>query len=404
MLRLDLYKIFQGEKKPPNKKTERSSGHRKFLAVKLVVFFLIVFSLGAAASYFYFSKNQPQNLTASLPQQVQEQKNIYIEFLSEIYDKIKENYWDNITDVQLSNLFNLGTEKLVGAQPTLKSNDKNGLKDMWTSFINNLTEEKKKEFSTKLAEIVLANLNPPGRSGLYTEKKTEELNNMVQNVNPETGQTEPTVLGKIISPKIFYLRLIRFSPTTFDEFQKIADSVSNQKTLDTLILNLRGNIGGSIDILPYFLGPFIGQNQYAYEFFRKGEAIPYKTKIGWLPSLVQYKKVVILIDGRTQSTAELMAATLKKYNVGVLLGTKTLGWGTVEKVYQLNNQIDPDEKYSIFLVNHLALRDDGQPIEGKGVEPTINIEDANWETQLFSYFNFPELIKAVKETWDQASG
>jgi C-terminal processing protease CtpA/Prc len=124
--------------------------------------------------------------------------------------------------------------------------------------------------------------------------------------------------------------------------------------------------------------------------------VDFKTRIGWLPSLIQYKKVVVLINENTQSSAEVMAATLKKYNVGVLVGTTTKGWGTVERVFPLKSQLDPSEKYSIFLVHSLTLREDGKPIQGNGVTPTISIKDANWEEQLREYFDNEELIKAVK--------
>jgi len=175
----------------------------------------------------------------------------------------------------------------------------------------------------------------------------------------------------------------------------------NKPGLDALILDLRSNIGGSIDLLPYLLGPFIGNEQYAYEFLHQNEKTPYKTKIGWLPSLIQYKKVVILIDSQTQSSAEVMAAVLKKYNVGITVGATTKGWGTIEAVFDIEQQLDQNEKYSVFLVHSLTLRDDNQPIEGNGVEPMIFIDDPNWEKQLYAYFHYEELIEAVKEIWNK---
>ena len=92
-----------------------------------------------------------------------------------------------------------------------------------------------------------------------------------------------------------------------------------------------------------------------------------------------------------------MASVLKKYNVGVLVGTKTRGWGTVEKVFEIKNQLDKSEKYSIFLVHSLTLREDGNPIEGKGVDPEIDITNKNWPDQLYARFNSWEIVNGVKE-------
>ena len=164
---------------------------------------------------------------------------------------------------------------------------------------------------------------------------------------------------------------------------------------------MRGNIGGAIDSLPYFLGPFIGQDNYAYQFYQQGNKEDFKTVTGWLNSLVRYKKVVILINGGTQSTAEVMAAALKKYNVGVIVGTTTKGWGTVEKVFPIDNQIDAEEKFSLFLVHHLTVGDDGQAIEGRGIEPMININDKNWQKELLQRFDNQKIVKIVEEIWKE---
>jgi len=166
--------------------------------------------------------------------------------------------------------------------------------------------------------------------------------------------------------------------------------------LDTLIIDLRGNIGGAIDGLPHFLGPFIGQNQYAYQFFKRGDKQDFVTQSGWLPSLVRYKKVVILIDDQVQSSGEVFASVLKKYNVGVLVGVPTKGWGTVEAVFKIKNQVDPEnETYSALMVHSLTLREDSLPIEGRGVEPLVNINNPNWQQELYSYFSNQELVNAV---------
>ena len=92
-----------------------------------------------------------------------------------------------------------------------------------------------------------------------------------------------------------------------------------------------------------------------------------------------------------------MAASMKKYRIGVVGGVPTKGWGSVERVFPLENQINPAEKYSIFLVHSITLRDDNQPIEGRGVEPDVNIKASDWEQQLLNYFRNQELIQVVKQ-------
>ncbi|MGD0976931.1 MAG: S41 family peptidase [Minisyncoccia bacterium] len=384
----------------------------------------------------------------------------YLAFSFEVWDKIKQNYWDKISDSDLANLYKLGAQKIVTASASFDPKSRDDVGNLIEQIIKDKPDDKKVGFVTQLADIVLANLKPFGRSRLYNEKQTQALTNTVQNKDPNTdlysalGVTkdattqdiktaytkkeqelktdksaaaqqqlatvqraydalsttdskiiydatgvEPTVTSKLISPDIYYIKLSKFSPQSFDELKKAADKIDpNEKNGPTsLIFDLRGNIGGDIDILQYFLGPFIGPNNYAYDFFHQGNTTPYKTQYGWFDSLVRYKKVVILINNQDQSSAEVMAATLKKYHVGVLVGTTTKGWGTVEQDMPLQNQLTDTDKYSVFLVNSITLRDDGLPIEGRGVDPDVNINDKDWQKQLLAYFNYPALVNAVNE-------
>lgn len=423
------------------------------------VFFLSLVLAGSIGIYWQFYRPAPAS-DQETRLKVPDVKDSYIEFASETYDKIKTNYWDKIADEKLSELFRLAAVKVLKNEQTLASQDREGVRRLMAQIVKDAPDDKKKEHVIAIADLVLVNLQPFGRSRLYATKQVQALRNVVENKDPDSdlyavlgvtkdtppekvedayqqkvtelkkdhspeateelaqvnrarealgapeskkqydeNKTEPTVISRLVHPDIFYLKLTKFSPQSFEELQKTANAIDpRQKNGPTaLIFDLQGNIGGAIDILQYFLGPFIGPDQYAYEFFHQGEKTPFKTKTGWLASLGRYKKVVILIDGKSQSSAEVMIATLKKYNVGVVVGAKTKGWGTVEQIIPIDQQIDPTEKYSILMAHSLTLRDDGQPIESRGVEPTISIEDKDWDRQLLEYFNYPALIRAVKE-------
>jgi len=429
---------------------------RKILKISLIIIAIIALvSVGVAIGYFGFSKGDKAQLTQ------EEQKDVYLAFAGEIYDKIKDNYWEKIEDKDLANLFKLAAEKLTGTQLRLKAENRDGVLTMMSEVLKLLEQEKRKPFTLETVNLVLTNLKPVKRSGLYSLQQKEDLKNTLNNVNLEknlfddlgvakeaSGQEiqdafeekkkelesqdtseaqeqlkeleyahevlsdenkkeryekagiEPTVFADLLDQEIYYIKITKVSPNTFIEFQETANQVEDPANrINTLILDLRGNIGGAIDFLPKFLGPFVGPNRYAYEYFSRGENIPFKTETGWLPSLYRYKKVVVLTDNQTQSSAEVMAAALKKFNVGVLVGTHTRGWGTVERAFPIENQIDESENYSVFLVHSLTLRDDGQPIEGKGVDPHIDITNDGWEQELLAYYNSPTLVEAIKNLY-----
>ena len=418
---------------------------------KLHRYFFIVVVFIALAAVVSFQKNEPAVETATY-------ENKYVTFLMGLYDTVDDNYWKTFEPGELENLYVLGIEKINDQPSAQKPGGKKALVEIITLEIDKLeSDESRKQFSVTLADVVLANLQPFGRSRLYSQKQATDLKNTLENRDLNTNQydvlgvsenasaeeiestytelsdkllekgtpeaetelaqldrafnalsdevsrqsydesgIEPTMETRLLTPQIFYIKMSKFSPTMVEELKRVTEKVDDSDTLDTLILDLRDNIGGLIDGLPYFLGPFIGLDQYAYQFFQQDEKEDFKTVLGWLPSLVRYKKVVILINGNTQSSAEVMVAALKTYNVGVVVGTLTKGWGTVEKVFELENQLDEGETYSAFLAHHLTLRGDGQPIEGRGVDPMVNINDSNWEDQLLSYFNFPQLVTQIK--------
>jgi hypothetical protein len=429
-----------------------SSSNKKSPIVFLIL--LLLFLSGIALGFFLRRPSENKN-TPSI-------EDPYLRFTQEVYEKIQQNYWEKITDEKLSTLFKLAAEKLLEGPQVLESQDQTGTLALVEKSISQKSDSEKKEFVSSLADVVLANLEPFGRSRLYTSQKEQELKNRVENVNPDVDQYETLGLEKdatpdqieetyqkakqelsqedsseardklaqiknaydtlkddqarqtydqtgiqtsiaydLLAPQILHIHIKQFSPTTLTEFQSITQKFDQGDDLDTLILDLRDNVGGAIDGLPYLLGPFIGQDQYAYQFYHQGEKPDFKTQTGWLPSLLRYKKVLILANENTQSSAEVMAAVLKRYNVGVLLGNTTRGWGTVEKVFPLDSQLDPNETYSMFLVHSLTLRDDNQPIEGRGVDPLINIADPGWEAQLNSYLNYPELTRLVQKIWEE---
>ena len=419
--------------------------------LKNYLIILVIFSIAAGFGYSQFNNRGALSRTA-----VQAGKNTPKAFLGESYDKIKDNYWDNISDIQLIELFKLAAEKNGSKRLSDKIENKEQLISELLSTQKDLSQDQKSKFIPLVLSIVLGSLNPVGRSGLFTTKQEEQLKNTVENINPQKdlykdlgvnkgasetavidafqkqeeqlkGQNtpaakdklkqltyakdvltnrdrkqnydqkgiEPTIFTRVPASGILYLQFKKFSPTTLEEFQKAFESYKDTP-LYGLILDLRGNVGGAIDATAYFLGYFLGKNQYAFDFYHKGEYKPFKTPTDKLASISKYKQIVILVDQSTQSSAEMMAASLKKYRVGVVLGVPTKGWGTVERVFPLENQISDTEKYSIFLVHSIALRDDNLPIEGRGVEPNVNIKQPDWAQQLFTYIRNPELILAVK--------
>ena len=119
-------------------------------------------------------------------EKVEVHKDKYVAFSLEIWDKIKENYWEKISDDELSGIYLAAVDKLSGVSNSLKCKDRAGVEKLLEGILKEIDESKKKEFSATLGDMVLANLKPFERSRLYSQKEEKELSNNVNNINPNS--------------------------------------------------------------------------------------------------------------------------------------------------------------------------------------------------------------------------
>lgn len=263
----------------------------------------------------------------------------------------------------------------------------------------NATPEQIEQAHREKSQSLAAQNTPEAKQQLalvdraYEALKTPELKQQYD----KTG-AEPAVTHRAISNKIYYIKISRFSTELLDQLRQTASGTPTGS--DSLILDLRGNIGGSIDQLPYVLGNFLGQNQTAFNFYQQGKYIPFPSQDAALPQFGQFKKVVILTDNQAQSSTEMTVSALKRFHFGVVVGAPTKGWGTVEYPFPLQNQLDSSQTYSVFLVRYLTLADDNQPIEGRGVLPDIDVSDKTWPEKLTAKVGDASLTTAVKNLFN----
>jgi hypothetical protein len=389
--------------------------------------------------------------------QTPEESDPYVRFSMEAYDTILDNFWMEREKYDISELFRLSVEKATNAPAVVSTTTRAGTATMLASaFSTATTSAAKKELATTIVNVVLYNLQPIGRNGLLSTQQVKELRQEVSNINPgkdlyqdigvakgasvaaveqsyqaeaaklaaatssqdlaklekleyarevltnennkelyDEMQVEPTMFTKAIG-KTLYINFTQVSPTSLQEFVYTIDHSSTTPGVDSLILDMRGNIGGSLDFFQHFFGFFIGENQYAFDLYHQGAYQPQRTIQPEFPQLSRFKEIAILTDEMTQSTAELTAAAFKHFNLAKVVGTTTRGWGTVENTYPLKTTMDDNTTYALLLVNSLTLRDDNQPIETRGVDPDIRTADTNWRSQLGEHFRSSSVIQAVR--------
>ena len=420
--------------------------------VRLILLVLVVAG-GGIYGYGRFHKGgetKPETSFAT----PEENANVNVRFDMEGYDLIQKNYWQKADDANLANLFQLSVQKAAASSTVpLPAPTRAGVATMLGRVMASATStEAQQQIAVLTMQVALYNMAPTGRNQLMSQVQQKQLMNEVTNVNPEKNLYKdlgvadlapPQVVAQAVAekekvatttaqkkalaytkevlttpskkarydqarvePSVFthvygrtlYLYLSQMTPTTAQEFAEAVDTASTTPGLSSMIIDLRGNIGGALDFSQYFLGFFQGQSQYAFDLFHLGDYVVQRTVTGKLPALARYEETAVLADGMTQSTAEVTTAAMKRLHLAHVVGATTRGWGSVEATYPMKTAIDPSTTYSVLMVSYLTLRDDNQPVEGKGVDPDVAIADKNWRSKLSTYFTSPSLISAIEQT------
>jgi C-terminal processing protease CtpA/Prc len=156
----------------------------------------------------------------------------------------------------------------------------------------------------------------------------------------DTSQIEPTVFATTMGHTL-YIYISKMSPTTLAEFADSIDNATSTPGLDSMIIDMRGNIGGSLADAASLLGYFVGSNQYAFDLYSQTVYNVIRTSAPQNPALLRYRELAVLTDSMTQSTAEVLTASLKRFHLARVVGATTRGWGTVENTFPLLTTI-PD--------------------------------------------------------------
>jgi carboxyl-terminal processing protease len=139
---------------------------------------------------------------------------------------------------------------------------------------------------------------------------------------------------------------------------------------DGLILDLRNNPGGYMDVAINIAGLFAEKQRIALKMkYADDTTETYKTGEEGL-GLLKDIKTVVLINKGTASASEILAGALKDFEAAKLIGEKTFGKGTAQdlKEYEYGNK--PNENKSVLkYTSSKWLTPSGKSIDKVGIVP-----------------------------------
>lgn len=131
-----------------------------------------------------------------------------------------------------------------------------------------------------------------------------------------------------------YVKISRFSATTFDEYKKAAGKLK-ESGAQKLVLDLRGNPGGYLDQAIKLADEFLPAKElvvYTEGKNRKKQEYRATSTGDW-----EKKPVAVLIDESSASASEIVAGALQDQDRGIIVGHRSFGKGLVQEQIALND-------------------------------------------------------------------
>jgi hypothetical protein len=175
------------------------------------------------------------------------------------------------------------------------------------------------------------------------------------------------VAQSILPGNIRYLKIAGFEWVDDETGTLYDEALRFLKDGDAVIIDLRGNPGGSHPAVRYLVSHFMDPDILELTFLEGGEAPKQSRTLEHLPAgRLKGKPLYVLIDGGTGSAAEAFAYDVQQFKLGELVGAKTAGAAN-------NNKFVPVAPGFMLSVSF------GRPVhavsqtnwDGAGVAPTV---------------------------------
>lgn len=194
------------------------------------------------------------------------------------------------------------------------------------------------------------------------------------------------VRQKVDNPSVEYgiengigvLSLSRFDDETGDLAKKAAQEFK-KAGVRGIILDLRGNGGGTLDSSVEVASLWLRDKPIVTEKSRSGMNVV-KRSVG--EPILEGIKTIVLVDNSSASASEIVAGALQDHKAASLVGEKTYGKGSVQKIIDLSG----GAILKVTIAKWYTPAD--QNINGNGIKPDIEVKlttadiDADKDPQL----------------------
>lgn len=165
--------------------------------------------------------------------------------------------------------------------------------------------------------------------------------------------------------KIGYIKIKNFGNDTAKDTEKILRKYRKEK-IDNLIMDLRYNPGGLLSAAVELSNLFLKKGEVIVSTRGRDGANERIFKSDELP--VFSGKLVVLVNKGSASASEIFAGAIRDNNRGLLMGQKTFGKGSVQKTFNL------DDNMGIAITIARYYTPSEEMIHQKGIKPEVEVK------------------------------
>jgi C-terminal peptidase prc len=181
--------------------------------------------------------------------------------------------------------------------------------------------------------------------------------------------TIPNVVYKLLPEGIGYISISHISQRTVTNLKAALSSLRDIGGVSRgLVIDLRGNTGGSMKEAARSADEFLHEGLLLRTAGPNGGPIPnLQGRMDAIDSNAEPPvPIAVLVDRRTASGAEILAGALLEHERAVLIGEKTYGKGSVQKIYNL----DEETRLKLTVAEYFLAND--RQINNNGLIPDLN--------------------------------
>ncbi|MEX1002874.1 MAG: S41 family peptidase [Crocinitomicaceae bacterium] len=243
----------------------------------------------------------------------------------------------------------------------------------------------------------------PGSELEVTVNRNGEV--ITKKLNREEVKLSPVPYHDMVTDKIGYIKLNSFTQTAGADVLDAFQDLKKNRGMEKLILDLRGNPGGLLIEAVKIVNMFVKKGEVIVEMKGRESRKDVKYTAALKPTDLQIP-IAVLVDGNSASASEIVSGALQDFDRAVIVGRTTYGKGLVQRPLDLKynakikvtiakyytpsgrciQKLDYSgritgqdaEEVADSLLTKYYTRNGREVIDGRGVEPDIQIEEKDY--------------------------